>query len=55
MDPAVIYILLFTMAVSICCGAFFAWRPPSRACQMCGKETSMQQKRCIHCGYVTNR
>jgi hypothetical protein len=55
MEPTVIYILLFTMAVSICSGAFWAWKPPQRACQMCGKPTSLQQRNCRHCGHLTNR
>jgi hypothetical protein len=55
MDPAVIYILLVAMAVSVCSGAVFAWRPPKRACQACGEMTSLQQRRCTHCGYLTNR
>ena len=55
MAPTFIYITLFVMAVSICDGAFFAWKPPERACQACGKPTSQQRKRCTHCGYATNR
>lgn len=55
MAPTFIYIVLFTMAVSICCGAAFVWKPPKRACQACGRQTSLQQRRCSHCGYVTNR
>ena len=54
MAPTVIYILLVAMAVSICAGAFFAWKPPQRACQMCGRQTPQQRKRCLHCGAVTN-
>jgi hypothetical protein len=55
MDPVVIYITLFTLAVSLCCGAFFVWKPPQRACQMCGRDTSLERRRCTHCGYATNR
>lgn len=55
MDPTVLYILLIVMAVAVCSSSVLAWKPPMRACQMCGRETSQLQRQCRHCGQVTNR
>ena len=51
MDPTVLYVLLVCLAVSVCTGAVFAWRPPERGCLNCGKPTPIQGRRCKHCGY----
>ena len=55
MDPLVIYALTFTVAISVCLSAAFAWQPDKRACQSCGKPTPLQNRRCRHCGQITNR
>jgi len=55
MDPTVLYILLFICAISVCTSSIAAWKPPRRACQMCGRDTPLQRRNCIHCGHLTNR
>lgn len=55
MDPLALYLLLVVCAVSVCSGAVLAWQPPKRACQACGRMTTLQQRRCTHCGHHTNR
>ena len=55
MDPSILYVLLFVMAVSVCLSSVLAWKPPQRACQMCGRQTPLQQRNCRHCGHLTNR
>ena len=55
MDPLVIYALTFLCAISVCLSAVFAWQPDKRACQCCGKETPLGNRRCRHCGEITNR
>ena len=55
MDPLVIYALTFMVAISVCLSAVFAWQPDKRACQCCGRETPLGNRRCRHCGEITNR
>ena len=51
MDPFTLYFLLFAGCLVICLMASAVWRPPQRVCQGCTRETSMQNRRCQHCGY----
>jgi hypothetical protein len=51
----IVYLLLLTMAVSVCVSSALAWKPPQRACQSCGRETSQMNRHCRHCGALTNR
>jgi predicted amidophosphoribosyltransferase len=55
MDPLILYILMSMCALSVCLSAVFAWQPDKRACQSCGKPTPLQNRRCRHCGEITNR
>jgi len=55
MDPTILYILLIITAISVCASSALAWKPPMRACQLCGRNTSQLSRNCRHCGHVTNR
>lgn len=55
MDPLILYLLLVVLAIAVCGTALMTVQPPQRSCQSCGRQTSQQQKRCRHCGDVTNR
>ena len=55
MDPLIIYILLFTGAVSMLLAATAAYKTPMRSCLACGEDTPVQGRRCRHCGYRPGR
>jgi hypothetical protein len=51
MDPFTLYALLFVGALSICALAGTVWKPQTRPCLSCSRETAVQAQRCPHCGY----
>jgi ribosomal protein L40E len=55
MDPLVIYITLFAVAIVVCVAVSTFTRKPTRACLSCGGETPIDGRRCRHCGYQPGR
>jgi ribosomal protein L40E len=55
MDPLVVYITLFAVALLVFVGVNASARKPTRACLSCGRETPIDGRRCRHCGYRPGR
>ena len=55
MDPFLIYVSLFVLALAMCIVASATARKPARACLSCGKDTPIDGRRCRHCGYKPGR
>jgi hypothetical protein len=50
MDPA-IYFTFFIGGLVLCVVGAIAWRAPTRPCQQCGRDISLQARSCRYCGY----
>jgi len=55
MDPLVIYVSLFVLALLFLAVASATTRKPMRACLSCGSDTPIDGKQCRHCGYRPER
>jgi hypothetical protein len=50
-DPLIIYILMFVMAVSLCLSAVITGTGPTRKCPQCDRRVPITARKCRGCLY----